>query len=179
VSLVSHWPSFSGRVLEVGCGTGTNVLWLGRRGFDVLGLDISAEAVKIARQRAAEAGIACRFAVGDFLEYSLPEKEKGYLLVFDRGCFHSLSEEKSGDFVRQVAGCLQPGGLWFSLMGNADEGEATEKGPPRVTARRITETVEPYFEILQLQSCLIESRRMPQPRFWKCLMRVRDKIVAG
>jgi methylase of polypeptide subunit release factors len=40
------------------CGTGTSTIWLARQGFDVIGLDLSAEAVDIARRRADEQEIA-------------------------------------------------------------------------------------------------------------------------
>ena len=172
VSLVSQWPVCSGRILEIGCGTGTNCLWLAARGFDVLGLDISSDAIDIARQRAEEAGIACAFEVNDF--QSCPLSDNGFMFVFDRGCFHSMPPEKRSAFVRRTASCLVPGGLWFSLMGNRDDHAVREKGPPRLTAREITAAVEPEFEILELSSCLIESRVQPQPRFWQCLMRVRE-----
>ena len=48
----------AGRTLEVGCGTGTNALWLAAHGFDVLGLDVSTLAIDR----------ACRFEVLDFLK---------------------------------------------------------------------------------------------------------------
>jgi SAM-dependent methyltransferase len=172
VALVADWPPCRGKVLEIGCGTGTNVLWLASQGFDVLGIDMSSDAVEIARERAEEAGIGCDFAVGDF--HSCPLDENGYMFIFDRGCFHSIPTEKRAAFVERVASCLQPGGLWFSLMGNPDDNAPEGKGPPRLRAAEITAAVEPAFEILQLRSCLIESRKLPQPRFWQCLMRVRN-----
>jgi uncharacterized protein (DUF111 family) len=42
-----------GRVLDIGCGTGTNVLYLAEKGFDVSGVDISKVAI---RRAAAKAG---------------------------------------------------------------------------------------------------------------------------
>ncbi|HEX8953476.1 MAG TPA: methyltransferase domain-containing protein, partial [Polyangia bacterium] len=59
-----------GRALEVGCGTGTDVLWLAAQGFDVTGVDVSSLAIDKARAKAAAAGAAasrCRFDVLDFL----------------------------------------------------------------------------------------------------------------
>jgi len=173
VDLVSRWPLCSGRVLEIGCGTGTNSLWLAEQGFEVLGLDISSDAIAIARRRAGEAGVDCGFEVGDF--QSCPLDGNGFMFIFDRGCFHSMAEEGRSAFVRRTASCLQPGGLWFSLMGNRDDRAPQGKGPPRLSAGEITLAVEPEFEILRLQSCLIESRRQPRPRFWQCLMRVRPQ----
>ena len=51
----------AGRALEVGCGTGTNALWLAARGFDVLGVDVSPLAIDRARAKLSGAANACRF----------------------------------------------------------------------------------------------------------------------
>ena len=54
------------RALEIGCGTGTNALWLAAQGFDVLGVDVSPLAIEKARAKAAAARNV-RFDVVDFL----------------------------------------------------------------------------------------------------------------
>jgi len=55
-----------GRVLDVGCGPGRHSLEFARRGFEVVGVDISATFVDLARQAASAAGFEnCRFARGD------------------------------------------------------------------------------------------------------------------
>ena len=46
------------RVLELGCGTGEDAVWLARRGVRVLGTDASATMLAIAREKAARAGLA-------------------------------------------------------------------------------------------------------------------------
>jgi 2-polyprenyl-3-methyl-5-hydroxy-6-metoxy-1,4-benzoquinol methylase len=172
VRLVADWPEFSGNVLEIGCGTGTNSIWLARQGFTVTGLDLSSSAITIARKRAREKEVDCRFLVDDFL--SCPLADAPFHLVFDRGCFHStLTVQERQGFARRVASCLRSGGLWFSLMGNSDQ-DAGGKGPPRLSATEIAAGVESSFEILRLQSCLLESRYQRSPRFWQCLMRLRS-----
>src|SRR5690242_13812772 len=73
------------RTLEIGCGTGTNALWLAAHAFDVLATDVSPRAIERARKKGA--GVAnCRFEVLDFLA---AEPAGGpFELVFDRGVFH-------------------------------------------------------------------------------------------
>ncbi len=175
MALLSNWPRFGGRVLDIGCGTGTNAVWLTEQGFEVTGLDISGSAIALARQRSAEKGAECTFLADDFLACSL---ETGcFSLVFDRGCFHSMDgDEQRRKFVRQAAACLAPGGLWFSLIGNQDQIPPTgSKGPPRLSAAKVCAAVEPDFEILRLEFFWSESTVQPVPlRFWECLMRLRD-----
>jgi SAM-dependent methyltransferase len=51
--------------LDVGCGIGRWSLELARRGHDVTAVDLSPRMIERAAARAREAGVACRFAVGD------------------------------------------------------------------------------------------------------------------
>jgi SAM-dependent methyltransferase len=52
VELIVSRVIVPGRTLEIGCGTGTNAIFLAQRGFDVLGIDISEAAVEKARAKA-------------------------------------------------------------------------------------------------------------------------------
>jgi 2-polyprenyl-3-methyl-5-hydroxy-6-metoxy-1,4-benzoquinol methylase len=170
MQLLSPWPKYKGKVLEVGCGTGTNSVWMAEQGFQVTGMDIAAGAVALSQQRAADKGVACTFIEADFFTY--PIEEGQFSLLFDRGCFHGMDEEHRSLFTRRAAACLEPGGLWFSLIGNSDQ-ITQEQGPPRLSAVQICASVEPAFEILRLESFLLDSKRPVPPRFWQCLMRVR------
>lgn len=52
-------------ILDIGCGTGTFALELGRTGVRVLGVDLSDEMVKIAKRKAQERGSSSSFAIAD------------------------------------------------------------------------------------------------------------------
>ena len=54
-----------GRALDLGCGTGTNVIYLARHGFQVTGVDIARLAIARARRKARRAGVQARFLVAD------------------------------------------------------------------------------------------------------------------
>jgi SAM-dependent methyltransferase len=161
----------AGRALDVGCGTGTNALWLAAHGFDTLGVDLSPVAIDRARAKLmAGAGSPCRFEVVDFLE---DPPQGPFDFVFDRGCFHVFdAPEVRERFAARVAGVLAPGGLWLSLIGST-EGAPRDTGPPRRSARDIASAVEPVLEIVQLRAILFD----PDPEFpipaWRCLSRVR------
>lgn len=75
-----------GRIVDVGCGCGTTSLELARRageGGAVLGVDVSAPMLEVARRRAAEAGVAnVRFANADAQTHVFSEGDAG--LVFSR-----------------------------------------------------------------------------------------------
>ncbi len=53
------------RVLDVGCGPGRHSLALARRGFEVVGIDISQTFIDLATTSAEQEGLAARFVVAD------------------------------------------------------------------------------------------------------------------
>jgi SAM-dependent methyltransferase len=171
VAIVEEGTIPAGRTLEVGCGTGTNALWLAAHGFDVLGIDVSPLAIDRARARMGDGAGPCHFEVRDFLE----ERPEGLFdVVFDRGCFHVFdAPEVRARFAALAAGVLRPGGLWLSLIGST-EGAPRDTGPPRRSARDIAGAVEPSLEIVQLRSIHFDLDLDMRPAAWLCLARVRD-----
>ena len=162
------------KALDIGCGTGDNAIWLAEQGFDVVACDYSETAIKLAREK--EGAAACRFLVADFLADEIPGSPFGF--VFDRGCLHCFGESHDRKaFAAKVAGLLGEGGLWLSLVGNADEPKR-EVGPPQMSALDVAKAVELGFEILLLESGHFGSDQEDPPRAWVCLMRKRGGASA-
>ena len=160
-----------GKVLDIGCGTGDNSIWLSQKNFQVIGIDTSEIAIQKAIEKASKANVKCTFIVIDFLTNKIEGAPFGF--AFDRGCFHSLnSDEERKSFAENVAAHLKKDGLWLSLVGNADE-QRHGPGPPQRTARDIVNSVESCFEILSLVSSYFGSNRPNPPKAWVCLMRKR------
>src|SRR5574338_1664111 len=102
VEMVESGVIAPGRALDVGCGTGTNAVYLAGRGFDVVGIDISPAAVEQARIKAEG---RCRFETVDFLHEAAPGGP--FQFVFDRGCFHTFDEDdERARFARNVSAAL-------------------------------------------------------------------------
>ena len=157
--------------LDIGCGTGSDAVWLAGQGFSVTGIDVSETAIERARERAADSGVECEFLIANIL--SDPVTGGPFGLAFDRGCFHTAEDpEERLEFARRVAACLTPGGLWMSILGNADD-PPRDQGPPMRTAAEIAQAAEPFFEILSIKASVFDSNRAEKPRSWVCLMRVR------
>src|SRR3712207_2138476 len=57
-----------GRVVELGCGSGISTRLLAEAGHEVVGVDLSADLLAIARERVPEA----EFVHASFLDYELP-----------------------------------------------------------------------------------------------------------
>ena len=173
VSLVRSKIVLPGNALEVGCGTGTNALWLAGHGFSVLGVDISPEAVEQARHKLDGQPLACDFAVLDFLNDN--SLARSYDFVFDRGCFHGFErDEERSEFARQVSQVLKTGGIWASLIGST-EGKPRDTGPPRRTAMEVIQAIEPFLEILELRSVFFQTNHPYKAKAWLCIARLRTE----
>jgi len=157
--------------MEIGCGTGTNVIWLAQQGFNVVGIDISPTAIEMARKKLATTEVDCTLIALDILKETVSGGPFGF--VFDLGCLHSLdSPEERARFAVAVAGHLEPDGLWLSILGNADD-PPRDIGPPRRSATEIVLAVESHFEILELRTTYFNVDRPEPPRAWRCLMSKR------
>ncbi|MBW2616649.1 MAG: class I SAM-dependent methyltransferase [Deltaproteobacteria bacterium] len=171
IEIVTKNPILSCKVLDVGCGTGDNSIWLAQNRFQVIGTDISDIAIEKAKEKASKANVKCDFILVEFLKNKIEGAPFGF--VFDRSCFHSFSsEDDRRRFAQNVANHLEKAGLWLTIVGNADE-DRQGPGPPQRTAADIVLAVEPYFEVLSLQSSHFGSNRPNPPKAWRCLMQKR------
>jgi len=171
VQTVTKLPIAPCKALDIGCGTGDNAIWLAQQGFHVVGVDASKIAIRKAKEKAEKAKAPCTFVVLDIPKSYVEGGPFGF--AFDRGCFHAVgSDEERATFAKQVHRHLEDGGLWLTLVGNADE-KRVGPGPPQRTARDIVNAVEPYFEILSLVSGHFGSNSPEPPRAWVCLMMKR------
>jgi SAM-dependent methyltransferase len=92
-----------GKVLDVGAGVGSHALILQNRGFDVTGMDISAAAVEIMKQRGLKQAIE-----GDILKYE--EDQFDTLLFMMNGIGLTGTIAGLASFLKKVKSLLKPGG---------------------------------------------------------------------
>ena len=76
----------SGRVLDAGCGTGENALYLAHLDFEVWGIDAASAAINKAIEKARERAISVNFLVSDALELQLlwTKFDKGWKINYIR-----------------------------------------------------------------------------------------------
>ena len=147
------------RALDLGCGTGTNTLFLTQQGFEVTGVDLSEVAIQRAQEKARAAGVKTAFVCASVT--ALPGFGEPYDFVFDRGCFHTLAKEQRGAFVAQLRDVTRPGSVYFLLCGNAKEPQ--DPGPPTVSEEEIRATFTRDFEIEWIREFRVETVNMPKP----------------
>ncbi len=105
--------TLAGRALDIGCGTGTNVLYLAGHGWHAVGVDFAPHAVSIARRRADDEQLTARaqFIVADVAR--LPDLGGPFDLALDIGCLHSIPRERRGDYARGLIARLAPGAVYL------------------------------------------------------------------
>jgi SAM-dependent methyltransferase len=72
-----------GRALDLACGKGRNALFLAQRGFNVLGIDISAVALEEARRRAREKSLLIAWQQADLEQVRLPQNSFDLVIDFN------------------------------------------------------------------------------------------------
>ena len=104
----------TGDVLDVGCGTGENALWLADQGYTVCGLDASPRAIEKAERKATERGVDATFLTHD--AFDLGALDRRFDTVVDCGLFHVFSgEERVSTYTTELHTVLRPGGRCYVL----------------------------------------------------------------
>lgn len=136
------------RVLDAGCGAGTESVFLAQCGYRATGVDVSEQAIAIARRAAADLRAAAaddrgaptldlEFMVADIT--ALPCAESTFEFINDRGVFHLFGEELRAAYAREIARVLMPGGA-IALRGSRTDG--TDQEPFRALS---AESIERHF----------------------------------
>lgn len=99
-----------GRALDLGCGTGTNALYLRRHGWDVVGVDFSDLAIDAARTK-AQGLDGVRFVRGDVTRLDHSGIEGPFDLLLDIGCYHSVAVRRRGAYAHGAARVARSGAI--------------------------------------------------------------------
>src|SRR3989475_5265331 len=118
-----------GRVLDVGCGTGENALYLATRGHEVWGVDAAPTAIEKAKEKAKARDVAATFRLHDALE--LKKLQRTFDTVIDSGLFHTFSDQDRPRYAQSLGSVLRKGGHAFVMC--FSEREPGTWGPRRVT----------------------------------------------
>jgi len=99
------------QILEVGCGTGSNLWFAAREGFSTTGIDASETAIDHAKQRFIAEGLRGNFHVGSFTD--LPFKDKSYDLIIDRAAITNCGLTAGSQAIQEIHRVLKPNGVFL------------------------------------------------------------------
>jgi nitroreductase/SAM-dependent methyltransferase len=159
------------RILDIGCGPGTQAVALAQQGFEVTACDVSWSAVESARRLAEAARITIDFHVDDVLDSRLAGP---FDLVFDRGVFHCFADAVDQEaYLATVKRLLKPKGLL--LLKCFHEDETREEGPPgRYGEADICRLFADGFELLEACASRFASATGSEPpKALFCILRKR------
>ncbi|GLX68015.1 class I SAM-dependent methyltransferase [Paenibacillus glycanilyticus] len=99
-----------GRALDLGCGPGRNAIFLAKEGWNVDAVDISAEAIGWANDRAYESNVQVNFIQKDLFDLDL--EPESYDLIYDSGCFHYVPPHRRMSYLNIIKKALKPDGAY-------------------------------------------------------------------
>lgn len=101
------------KILEVGCGTGANIWYISREGFQAAyGIDGSNAAIQKATSRLQAEGLSADLRVGDII--SLPYENDFFDAVIDNECLYCNTLPKTEMILGEIKRVLKTGGLLYS-----------------------------------------------------------------
>jgi len=135
-----HWKEYSGRtfsidpseflsslaaklppgvfILDIGCGSGRDLLWLKNRGFSVTGLEGSPEMAALARKNSG-----CGVIEGDFTSYDFSSIRADAVILI--GALVHIPHSDFAAVLRRIAEALKENGL---MLITVKEGTGKAKG---------------------------------------------------
>lgn len=147
----------AGRVLDIGCGTGENALYLGERGYPVVGIDWAPRAIAKARAKAGERHVSARFEVADALDLAVPPQL--FDTILDCGLFHVFSDDERIRYRQSLARVLRTGGTYFMMC--FSDRQPGDWGPRRVTQAEIRATFAVGWTIHGIEATTCETTMGP------------------
>ncbi len=136
----------AGRAIDLGCGTGTNVITMAQRGWEVTGLDFSALAIREAKRRVQAAGVEVDVRRGDASK--LVGVEGPFDLALDIGCFHSMSTSQRKAYSARLPSLLSPKGDYLLYTFLKPNGSRAERWP---SEEEILERFARAFELKRIE----------------------------
>jgi ubiquinone/menaquinone biosynthesis C-methylase UbiE len=143
-TILSLLPPPPARLLDLGVGTGWTSIFFARRGYEVVGQDISEDMISLARVNQARNGVEnVTFVVGDYEELHLPGPFD--CAVFYDSLHHAVDEEKA---LSSAYVALRPGGLCVTVEPGAGHTRSPES-QKAVETYGVTEKDMPPRRILR------------------------------
>jgi len=145
---------FRGPILDCGCGTGDNAIYLANQGFQVVGFDFLPHPIDIAKSNLAnEIGKPqLEFRIADALK--LTTWSDRFATVLDCGLYHVFPEKIRSTYIAGLHHVLQPGGKLLLLC--FSELEPGTHGPLRITQSQIKNDFFNGWKVASIRPSILE-----------------------
>lgn len=160
-----------GRALELGCGTGTNAVYLARHGWEVTALDLVSDAVDTAREKAEAAGTPIRLLHGDATRLDELDAPGPFDLFFDLSCYCGIPLHRRDAYADGLTRRAAPGArlLMFGFGPGGLDGPYAGAAPASWTAGITADELRARFAGWELADVTPGTNEVPT--FWFTLRR--------
>ena len=148
----------AGRVLDLACGEGRNSVWLAQRGWQVTGVDFSAEAISKARALAAEVAEPIEWLCADVTEFQRPAAFDLALIVY----LHLAADQRRAAVAAGWA-ALAPGGTLIVIAHDSDNLADGVGGPQDPAVLYTAADVAADLARLDLEATIERAERVERP----------------
>jgi len=172
--LIDVADQITGSILDAGCGTGDNALFLAARGNKVTGIDFLAGPIERAKKKATERGLTATFLVMDAL--ALKDLPEVFDTAIDSGLFHVFNDEDRRRYVEGLASVIKPEGRLFLIC--FSDAEPGELGPRRVSRQELLDAFAHGWQVESIEPVRFEVRDDLQgfsfseggPKAWRAIV---------
>ncbi|MBU0893938.1 MAG: class I SAM-dependent methyltransferase [Nanoarchaeota archaeon] len=161
------------KVLDVVCGEGFYAIYLTKQGFEVTGIDISENAINLAKQNAEKAGVKIKFIATNVEDLNKINEKFNFILEW--AILHHISHERRKKYVKEINKLLNKNGKYLSISFNVKDRKSgkgkkskevigKQKRPEGVTRPvgatlyfssldELKELFDPHFKIIESKVC--------------------------
>ena len=169
-----------GKALDIGCGEGFYSIYLASKGFEVLGIDLSEHAIKLAIQNGKQASANVRFKAIDIAD--LGGMDESFNFVLEWSILHHIEPKLRSAYAANIARKVNKNGYYLSLCFN-DESKQTSGSEHKFSVspvgtklyytsqEQIRNLFEQHFEIVDLRHSEILGRFGQKHSANYCLMK--------
>lgn len=101
------------KIVDLACGTGNTAIPFAKKGYQVVGIDISPEMLAKAQLKAAEANLEVTFSLQDMRDFQIDGAAADIITCYQDGLNYLLSTEDLAEVFKRVKANLAPKGLFI------------------------------------------------------------------
>ena len=114
---------YQGKALDIGCGEGHYSIYLASKGFDVLGIDFSGQAIKIAKKNAVKNKIQCKFLKLNIS--NIEQLSNKFDFILEWGLLHLINPKQRPAYFKKISSLLRKNGKYL-LVSFSDQSPECE-----------------------------------------------------